>query len=310
MNIVFDVPENKAALWIEELNNYLPLAAINYYSDLSMETADYFICENPPANHLNKTFNIKAVFLLSAGFDYYSKLKSRLECKLLNELPCYRLEDAGMSEQMMDYASYSTLKFFRRFNEYDHHKTWKSLTPFSKADFKVGIMGTGELGSNVALRLNSLGFSINTWNRSEKNLINVTQFIGVSEFEDFIKNTHLLINLLPLNNQTKEILNKAIFEKLAKPSYFINLARGAHVVEADLVEALSSGVLSGAQLDVTVTEPLPDDSPLFAQQNCFITPHVAAKTLIKESCEQISKKIKLLDLDQTITGIIKWDEQN
>jgi glyoxylate/hydroxypyruvate reductase A len=308
MNIVFDVPENKAELWIKELNNYLPTATINYYSDHSMETADYFICENPPANHFNNTYNIKAVFLLSAGFDYYSKFTNKHQCKLLNEKPCYRLEDAGMSEQMMDYASYSALKFFRRFNEYDNHKTWKSLTPFSKADFKVGIMGTGELGAKVALRLNSLGFSINTWNRSEKKLTNVTQFIGASELENFIKNTHLLINLLPLNNQTTGILNKAIFEKLAKPSYLVNLARGAHVIEADLIEALSTGVLSGAQLDVTVTEPLPDNSPLFAQQNCFITPHVAAKTLIKESCEQISKKIKLLNLDQSITGIIKWDE--
>lgn len=308
MNIVIYESQNTASLWIDELKNLLPNATINYYSAQSMKVADYFICNNPPAQLLNTAHKIKGVFLLSAGFDYYSALKKTQECKLLDKAPCYRLEDAGMSEQMMDYVTYTVLKFFRGFDQYDIHKTWTPLTPRSKTDFKIGIMGTGELGSKVATRLNALGFIINIWNRSEKPLLNVTQFIGDSEFDNFLNNTHLLINLLPLNNQTQGILNKYLFEKLAKPAYLVNLARGAHVVENDLIEALQSGVLSGAQIDVTKIEPLPDESPLFSQQNCFITPHVAAETLLKESCEQISKKIKQLEHNKTITGRIDWPE--
>jgi glyoxylate/hydroxypyruvate reductase A len=306
MNIVIYESNAKIEPWIKELSNCLPTASIHYYSDRAIETADYFICNAPLANHLYASHNIKAVFLLSAGFDYYLSLKQSQPCKLLDQVPCYRLEDAGMSDQMMDYATYSTLKFFRRFNQYDNHKTWKPLTPFSKNNFQIGIMGTGELGGNVANRLTSLGFKVNAWNRTEKNLDNVTQYIGDNEFEGFITNTHLLINLLPLNNQTTGLLNKELFQKLAKPSYLINLARGAHVVENDLIDALTSEVLSGAQLDVTQIEPLPHDSALFSQQNCFITPHIAAETLIKESCEQISKKIKCLERNKSITGKIDW----
>jgi glyoxylate/hydroxypyruvate reductase A len=308
MNIVVYESENRAREWIDELHHGLPMAAINYYSDDSMQTADYFVCNNPDASVLKNAFDIKAVFLLSAGFDYYYTLKNTQECQLLNDLPCYRLEDAGMSEQMMDYATYATLKFFRRFNQYDRHKSWKSLAPYSKVDFSIGILGAGELGCKVAERLYTLGFKINTWNRSIKPLTNVTQFIGDSELDMFVNSTHLLINLLPLNRQTEGILNKALFEKLAKPSFLVNLARGGHVVENDLVEALSLGVLSGAQIDVTQIEPLASDSALFSQSNCFITPHVAAQTLLKESCAQICGKIKRLELNQKVTGKIDWAE--
>ena len=213
-----------------------------------------------------------------------------------------------MSEQMTDYATYATLKFFRRFDQYDKHKSWTPLTPYSKADFNVGVLGAGELGRKVALRLNALGFKVNTWNRSTKPLTNVTQFIGDSELDSFINNTHLLINLLPLNSQTTGILDKALFQKLAKPSYLVNLARGGHVLENDLVEALSLGILSGAQIDVTHTEPLASNSPLFSQPNCFITPHVAAQTLLKQSCEQICEKINRLELNKKVTGKIDWTD--
>ncbi len=308
MNIVIYEPENQACAWIEELHHGLPTASINYYSDHFMQKADYFICNNPDALQLKSAFNIKAVFLLSAGFDYYCALKSIHECQLLNDVPCYRLEDAGMSEQMTDYATYATLKFFRRFDQYDKHRSWTPLTPYSKADFNVGVLGAGELGRKVALRLNALGFKVNTWNRSTKPLTNVTQFIGDSELDSFINNTHLLINLLPLNSQTTGILDKALFQKLAKPSYLVNLARGGHVLENDLVEALSLGILSGAQIDVTHTEPLASNSPLFSQPNCFITPHVAAQTLLKQSCEQICEKINRLELNKKVTGKIDWTD--
>ena len=308
MNIVLYESQKTASLWIDELTNLLPNAAINYYSEQTMAAADYFICNNPPADLLNNAYKIKGVFLLSAGFDYYSALKTQQTCKLLDDAPCYRLEDAGMSEQMMDYVTYSTLKFFRRFDQYDFHTSWRPLTPYSKTDFTIGIMGTGELGFKVTERLVALGFIVNTWNRSEKRMTNATPFIGASELGSFIRASHLLINLLPLNKQTEGILNKHLFENLAKPSYLINAARGGHVVEDDLIEALQSGALSGAQLDVTKTEPLPDANPLFKQQNCFITPHIAAETLLKESCEQISHKIEQLKLNKEISGRIDWTE--
>jgi glyoxylate/hydroxypyruvate reductase A len=306
MKIVVYESEYKARAWIDELHSSLPSATISSYSDRAMQAADYFICNNPHASICNRAFDIRAVFFLSAGINYYSSLKDTYSCQLLTDVPCYRLEDAGMAEQMMDYATYATLKFYRRFDQYDKHTLWVPLTPYSKADFKVGVLGAGELGSKVAERLSAIGFHVNTWNRSRKALVNVTQFIGNGELENFINSTHLVINLLPLNPQTKGILNKALFENLAKPSYLVNLARGAHVVEDDLVEALARGVLSGAQIDVTHTEPLPSDSALFSQANCFITPHVAAQTLLKESCTQICQKIKRLELNEEVSGQINW----
>jgi glyoxylate/hydroxypyruvate reductase A len=306
MNIVLFGYEIQSSDWIKSLHRQLPQANIDYWSEESIKSADYFLCQNPPAALLQQTHHLKAVFFLSAGIDYFLDLKAKNHCEMLARVDCYRLEDAGMSEQMMDYATYATLKFFRQFDQYDKINSWQSLPPISKLNFKVGIMGSGVLGTAVAQRLAYLGFNINVWSRTEKSITGIRSYFGNSQLPDFISNSNLLINLLPLNNDTRHIINSSLLKLLSKPSYLVNLARGEHVVEKDLVQALKSGAINGAQIDVAQLEPLPDDSPLYAVKNLTITPHNSAVTLMEESCKQIADKIENLQLGNSVSGKVNW----
>jgi glyoxylate/hydroxypyruvate reductase A len=306
MNIVFYGYEKTSASWIDLLRTLLPQATIEYWSEESVKTADYLICRNPPQSILTKAYQLKGIFFLSAGIDYFLRLKAQVACDALDQVDCYRLEDAGMSEQMMDYASYAVLKFFRQFDRYDQQKIWCSYTPYPKKRFTVGILGAGVLGMAVAHRLKSLGFSINMWTRSEKQIEGVRAYVGKEEFSVFLDHTHVLINLLPLNQHTQGIINADVFQRLAKPAYLINLARGAHVVENDLVQALEANVLNAAQIDVTTVEPLPEDSPLYELHNLYITPHNSAVTLLDESCQYIAAKIQRLSQGEKVSGKVDW----
>ena len=308
MNIVFFGYEKQSSEWIDALQGQLPDATIDYWSEVTIKSADYFVCRNPPPAQLQKPYQLKAVFFLSAGIDYFLDLKVNNHCEILDKVNCYRLEDAGMSEQMMDYATYSTLKFFRQFDQYDKMTSWRSLPPITKSNFKVGIMGSGVLGEKVALRLAYLGFGINIWSRTEKSISGIRSYFGNSQLSEFLSVSNLLINLLPLNNDTRHIINGSLLKQLLKPSYLVNLARGEHVVEKELVQALNSGELSGAQIDVAQLEPLPDDSPLYAVEHLTITPHNSAVTLMEESCKQIAEKIGLLHSGNAITGKVNWDK--
>ncbi|MFT6388784.1 MAG: glyoxylate/hydroxypyruvate reductase A [Cellvibrionaceae bacterium] len=306
MHIVFFGYEKQSSDWIHTLQAQLPQATIEYWSEQAIKSADYFVCRNPPAILLQQTYHLKAIFFLSAGIDYFLDLKATNQCKMLDKVNCYRLEDAGMSEQMMDYATYATLKFFRQFDRYDKMNSWQSLPSISKSHFKVGIMGSGELGAKVAKRLAYLGFSINVWSRTEKSITGMKSYFGNSQLSDFISNSNLLINLLPLNNDTRHIINGSLLKLLSKPSYLVNLARGEHVVEKDLVQTLNSGELNGAQIDVTQLEPLPEDSHLYSVENLSITPHNSAVTLMEESCKQIAEKIGSLHIGNSISGKVNW----
>jgi len=306
MNIVFYGYEESSTEWVNALKILLPNAVIAYWSESNIKNADYLICRNPPQKILAKAYRLKAVFFLSAGIDYFLRLKAEGTCEVLEQVDCYRLEDAGMSEQMMDYASYAVLKFFRQFDRYDQQQTWQSHTPYTKARFTVGILGAGILGMAVAQRLVALGFGVNMWSRSKKELDGIRSYAGSEELPMFLDHTHVLINLLPLNKYTQGIVNADVFQRLAKPSYFINLARGAHVVEADLILALETQLLNAAQIDVTEIEPLPEDSPLYSLPNLFITPHNSAVTLLDKSCQHIAEKIGKLSKGEMISGKVDW----
>lgn len=306
MKIVFYGYRDTSTEWISFLETLLPEATIEHWSKKSIQSADYFICRNPPADKLSYTYQLKGVFFLSAGVDYFLKLKQLHACKMLEQVPCYRLEDAGMSEQMMDYATYAVFKFFRQFDQYDKLKTWTSLPNRSKLAFNIGIAGAGVLGKAVAQRLVQLGFNVNIWSRTKKQFDNVTSYAGQKQFLSFLNATHILINLLPLHSQTQSIFNASVFASLAKPSYFINLARGEHVVESDLLQALINFDLAAAQIDVTQVEPLPDNSALYDLDNLYITPHNSAVTLMEESCRQVAEKIRLLVSGHAVSGRVEW----
>ncbi|MBX8459021.1 glyoxylate/hydroxypyruvate reductase GhrA [Enterobacter sp. RIT637] len=304
MDILFYHPTFDTAYWIDALSAALPGARVREWKRGDNEHADYALVWHPPVEMLQGR-KLKAVFALGAGVDsILSKLKAHPEM-LPENIPLFRLEDTGMGQQMQEYAVSQVLHWFRRFDDYQAFKQqshWEPLPDYRYEDFTVGILGAGVLGSKVAEALAPWGFPLRCWSRSRKDYPGVESFAGTDELPTFLKGTRVLINLLPNTAETVGIINSTLLNQLAEQSYLMNLARGVHVVEGDLLNALESGKLKGAMLDVYSREPLPAESPLWAHPRVAMTPHVAAVTRPAEAVAYISHTISEMEKGNAVTG--------
>ncbi|MCS2147907.1 glyoxylate/hydroxypyruvate reductase GhrA [Scandinavium manionii] len=303
MEIIFYHPTFDTQWWIAALEKQLPGARVREWKSGDNEPADYALVWHPPVEMLQGR-ELKAVFALGAGVDsILSKLREHPEMLPLS-IPLFRLEDTGMGLQMQEYAVSQVLHWFRRFDDYQALKQetrWEPLPEFTREEFTIGIMGAGVLGSKVAESLLAWGFPVRVWSRSHKDWPNVQSFAGESEMGDFLRETRVLINLLPNTAETVGIINHALLNQLQDKSYLLNLARGVHVNEDELLRALENGKLKGAMLDVFSREPLPVESPLWRHPRVAMTPHIAAVTRPQEAIAYIGKTITGLERGETVT---------
>lgn len=304
MEIIFYHPTFDPTNWLSALRNALPGANVREWREGDDGPADYALVWHPPVGMLRGR-ELKGVFSLGAGVDaILSKLNAHPEM-LAQHIPLFRLEDTGMGLQMQEYAVSQVLHWFRRFDDYQALKQqakWQELEEYRREDFTIGILGAGILGAKVAASLNAWGFPLRCWSRSHKDLPGVTSFAGTDELGAFLFGTRVLINLLPNTPQTVGLINQALINQLADNAYVMNLARGVHVVESDLLQALNSGKVKGAMLDVFSREPLPADNPLWAHPRVAITPHVAATTRMEEAVAFIVRAIEQLERGETARG--------
>ncbi|MCS2158604.1 glyoxylate/hydroxypyruvate reductase GhrA [Scandinavium sp. H11S7] len=304
MEIIFYHPTFDTQWWIAALEKQLPGSRVREWKSGDNEPADYALVWHPPVEMLQGR-ELKAVFALGAGVDsILSKLREHPEMLPLS-IPLFRLEDTGMGLQMQEYAVSQVLHWFRRFDDYQALKQetrWEPLPEFTREEFTIGIMGAGVLGSKVAESLLAWGFPVRVWSRSHKDWPNVQSFAGESEMGDFLRETRVLINLLPNTAETVGIINHALLNQLQDKSYLLNLARGVHVNEDELLRALENGKLKGAMLDVFSREPLPVESPLWRHPRVTMTPHIAAVTRPQEAIAYIGKTISGLERGETVTG--------
>ena len=181
---------------------------------------------------------------------------------------------------------------FDRIERAQRARDWAYAFPPQAADRRVGIMGLGELGSAAARSLVAHGFQVLGWSRSPKALDGVVSYAGRSELHTFLHRTDILVCLLPLTADTIGILDAATFAELPHGACVINVARGEHLVEDDLVRALDSGHLAGATLDVFREEPLPPGSPLWSNPKVLVTPHVASYSLPATAADGVATNVR------------------
>ncbi|EKJ8217723.1 glyoxylate/hydroxypyruvate reductase GhrA [Citrobacter sedlakii] len=304
MDIIFYHPTFDTPWWITALENAIPNAKVRAWKPGDNDPADYALVWHPPVEMLEGR-RLKAVFALGAGVDsILSKLKAHPNM-LDPAIPLFRLEDTGMGLQMQEYAVSQVLHWFRRFDDYQalkNQRQWQPLPEYSREEFTVGIMGAGVLGAKVAESLQVWGFPLRCWSRSRKSWPGVESFAGTEELGAFLSQTRVLINLLPNTAETVGIINGELLNQLQDGAYVLNLARGVHVNEDDLLDALNREKLKGAMLDVFSREPLPADSPLWAHPRVAMTPHVAAVTRPAEAVAYISRTIQQLENGETVSG--------
>lgn len=307
MNILFYHPFFDANEWIEGMQARLPQANIRQWVKGDNQSADYAMVWLPPYECLAGRKDLKGIFALGAGVDAILKQEQENPGTLPAGVPLMRLEDTGMALQMEEYAMAKVLYYFRHMDEYrqfQSQRQWKPLPANRHEDFVVGVMGAGALGQAVAERLVDFGFHVRTWSRSEKHIDKVISYHGQEQLNDFLHGTRVIINLLPSTPQTVGILNQSLFSQLQQKAYIINLARGSHLIEQDLLVALESGQVAGASLDVFASEPLPQMHPFWTHPRVAITPHIAAITLPQEAMDMISNNIKRIESGQQPLGIV------
>lgn len=307
MNIIYYHPLFNAQEWLTGIKQRLPQAEIREWQRGDERPADYALVWRPPHEMLANRRDLKAVFALGAGVDAILDQERKHPGTLPAGVPLLRLEDTGMAQQMQEYALSYVLRYFRRFDEYQalqQRQEWQPLDPHSLDDFTIGILGAGVLGQSVARKLTEFGFSVRCWSRSAKQIDGVQSFAGEAQRGAFLDGVKLLINLLPNTPETVGILNRELFAQLRPGAYLINIARGAHLVEADLLAALGQGQLAAATLDVFAREPLPQDHPFWRHPRVTITPHIAAITLPQQAMDQIAANIRALEAGHAPAGVV------
>ena len=303
MRILFYAEGGNAERWMDALHRVLPKAKVRLWQSGDNEPADYAVVWKPPVELLKGRAGLKAVFNLGAGVDSILQLGDALP----QSVPIVRLDDAGMGVQMAEYVTYAVLRYFRRFDEFDlqaRRGEWKFMKPHDKADFRVGLLGLGVLGTRVAQSLAHFEFPLCGWSLTPKDLPGIDCYAGQAGLDPFLRACRVVVCMLPLTPETTGILNRKNMEKLPQGAYVINVARGAHVVEADLLELVQFGHIEGATLDVFGHEPLPPAHPFWNEPEITITPHIAALTVRDESVKQIAEKIRALEQGSLIRGIV------
>ena len=305
MDILFYSHNEDPAPWLTQLRQALPAAGVRAWSPADDGRADYALVWNPPVELLRGRVGLKAVFNLGAGVDALMALLHAHRDALAPEVAVIRVEGGGMGEQMAQYVVHAVLRHHRRFDHYalqQVSRRWRPRAPLRARDCPVGILGAGAMAALSLGALGALGYPLRCWSRSGRAIADVACFAGAAQLSAFLDGLQVLVNLLPLTAQTRGILDRKAFQRLARGAALVNVARGGHLVEAELLAALDEGLLASATLDVFADEPLPADHPLWTHPRVTVTPHIAAQTLREESVAEIVAAIEALECGEPVRG--------
>jgi glyoxylate/hydroxypyruvate reductase len=267
-----------------------------------LDEIDYALVWRPPPGMLAQLPRLKAILSLGAGVDNICS-----DPALPRRVPITRMVDAGLAAQMSEYALYGVLHFHRdmdRYAEQQRRSEWRQLPAVPAQERTIGVMGLGVLGTDFARKAAALGFRVIGWSRTARQLPGVTALHGEGAFADFLRAAQILVNFLPLTPQTERILDANLFGRLPLGAYLINIARGAHLVEADLLQALDRGQLAGAMLDVFRQEPLPSGHPFWKHPRILLTPHIAAQAIPSLMVEQVVDNIRRIERGDAPNGLV------
>ncbi len=246
--------------------------------------------------------NLKCISSMGAGVDHLLK-----DPDLPKAVSIVRLVDPYLAQDMAEFVLALIMNHLRELNAFKIKQTqtiWRPADYLRIKDIKVGIMGMGAIGSQVAGVLQKTGFNVIGWARTSKEIKSIPIYIGDADLTKFLNHSDVLVCVLPLTAQTKGILNKSNFRKLPKNAFIINVGRGEHLEEEDLVQFISDGHLSGASLDVFAEEPLPASSPLWKHPRIHVTPHIASITNPESVAPQIINNYHRMKENRPLLNIV------
>jgi len=245
-----------------------------------------------PPGALTNLPNLSLIQSLGAGIDHIYT-----DPHLPLGVPVARLVDKELTRQMVEYSVLAVLNRHRRMDELRkaaHEHKWHVIQPIGFAQSRVGVLGLGEIGMSIAKTVSNLGFIVQGWSRTPKKIEHIKCHHGLDGLKTLLPATDILICALPLTKATNRLLDKRTLSLLPRSSYLINLARGEHVVENDLLDLINGDHIAGACLDVFEKEPLPTDHPFWNHPNITVTPHLAGLTIAASAADQVLENIRLV----------------
>lgn len=263
--------------WVDALKNTDPGLEVFLPDEVKDKSSIRFaLAWNHPHGMFRDFPNLQCVSSFGAGVDHILS-----DPHLPEQVKVVRIIDPLLSADMAEFAMAVVLSNMRRLPEFwklKQEKTWKKRSYKRLDETRVGIMGTGVIGHHVANELQRIGLRVSGWSRTTGNQGVYTKYHGQDQLPNFLKKLDYLICLLPLTPQTVGIIDEKLMEHLPAGSFLINLGRGAHLKDHDLIKMINRGHISGAHLDVFDPEPLPADHPFWSHPAIQITPHVASLT--------------------------------
>ena len=307
MDLVIISQKSNQGDWVEALQALEPGLNVSIYPhDTNRDEVVFALAWHPPKGVFENYPKIRCIASTGAGVDHILR-----DPNLPPEVEVTRIVDSTLTDDMTSYLLAQVMCQMRNVSHYkllQVNNKWQPRGYLNKANTGIGIMGFGELGKDAALKFKHLGFKVVGWANSAKNVDGIKVYVGKAEFNDFLSDSDILICLLPLTSATVNILNHETFKQLPRGAFIINVARGEHLVEDDLLEAIEEGQLSGACLDVFPVEPLPKDHIFWHHPKITVTPHIASITSLKSVAPQIIENYRRLKGGKPLLNIVSREK--
>lgn len=307
MALLFYSEPDDPAPWIEALGRELADLEIRVWPEIGdPDEIEFALVWQPPRGLLAGLARLRAILSLGAGVEHVLA-----DPDLPRHVPVVRLVDSGLTVGMTEFVVMRVLHYHRRMPEYEAQqraRLWRLLAQTHPADRRVGVLGLGVLGGAASRALAGLGFDVAGWSRGTKSIDGVACHHGEDGLFAVLERSEILVCLLPLTRETAGILDSTTLGALPPGAFVINVGRGGHVVDDDLLALLDSGHIAGATLDVFATEPLAEDHPYWVHPRVMVMPHAAAWTLPKTAARTIADNIRRHRAGQPMTHVVDLDK--
>jgi glyoxylate/hydroxypyruvate reductase len=302
MAFVYKSDPVRGAVWAEQFARKMPALPFRMWPDIGdPREVRYLAAWQPPEDLATRFPNLEVLFSVGAGIDQF-------DFSLIPEtLPVVRMVETGIIQGMVEYVTLAVLSIHRDWRTYleqQREGKWQVHRVHPAASRRVGVLGLGVLGRAVLDSLCGLGFACAGWSRSPQQIGGVDCYAGADGLQQFLARTDILICLLPLTDDTRGILSKPLFDQLPQGATVINVGRGGHLNQQDLLQALQEGKVGRAILDVCDPEPLPAGHPFWTHPNVQLTPHIASMTQPESAVEAVLENIRRHQEDVPMVGLV------
>ncbi|EJK87965.1 glyoxylate/hydroxypyruvate reductase A [Rhizobium rhizogenes] len=304
--LVTRISDEAEHLWLEALSLRMPEEKIVSFRHLNEEeraAVDIAIVANPDPMDLARLPGLTWIHSLWAGVE---RLVSEIGD---STLPVVRLVDPQLSRTMAEAVLAWTYYLFRdmpAYARFQRERSWQQLPYRRPEQVTVGLLGLGALGEAAAHRLIDAGFKVIGWSRSAKDIGGIETHSGDDGLNAVLRRSDILVCLLPQTSETRALLNAERLALLPANASLINFARGPIVVSEDLLQALDTGRLSHAVLDVFDVEPLPADAPFWDHPRITVLPHISAPTDRETAAALVADNIRTFRRTATLPSIVDF----